>query len=261
MRPTYKPLVVACLDAAERTAGAAAFLASYAAAVTPKAADLVVASPVNRPLRDAVKAIGGTVYPPGPPAASPALRAADVVSRVARDQPARPTLVVLVRYAVFQHADLFVGCTGEAVNVASEGGPVAHDTLYREQWADLGRRRPALARPDDPDTVSPLLAAGPARLVTAYWLALAAVEAVAPGRPYRDTAPALLSAWARGWSWLTVVPPTTPWAAFGRWATVLGTVFDRGVAVAPRSGEPYAMLFDWDRVPGAAGQALWRKYT
>lgn len=260
MKAKYKPLVVATLDTTDLSAGAAAFLRSFAEKVGA-AADLVLATEAARKLRDALKPVG-TLHR-AELENHRHLRAADAVNRVARDQPDRPTLVVHARYTVFQHADVFAGYVPEAVSVAAEGGVVAHDPLHRERWDEVAKNGSDLLPADRADAavVGRTVSAGPARLVAAYETMLAAVGMCGPGLAAEITLPSALAALARGWPWLRVVPAEAPWVAHGRTATLVGVTLDKGAAVSPRTHGPYAILTDWDRMTANDGRTLWRKYT
>ena len=262
MKAKYRPLVVATLDTPDLTAGAAAFVRSFAEKVGD-AAQLVLATEAAKKLRDALFGAGGTLCHSTLPD-HPHLRAADAVSRVARDQPDRPTLVVHARYTVFQHADVFGGhYRPEAVSVAAEGGVVAHDPLHREQWDVVAKNRSELIPADrlDVPVVGRTVAAGPARLVAWYETTLAAVGMCGPSPAAEVTAASALPVLARGWPWLRVVPAESPWVAHGRTATLVGVTLDKGVAVSPLTRGPYAILTDWDRMTANDGRTLWRKYT
>lgn len=261
MKAKYKPLVVATLDVSARTAGAVAFLRSFAEHVGD-AAQLVLATEAEKALRTALFEAGGTLCHSFLPD-HPHLRAADAVSRVARDQPDRPTLVVHARYTVFQHADVFAGYRPEVVSVAAEGGVVAHDPLHREQWDVVARNQSELLPGDrlDVPVVGRTVAAGPARLVAWYETTLAAVGMCGPHRAAEVTAASALPVLARGWPWLRVVPAESPWVAHGRTASLVGVTLDKGVAVSPLTRGPYAILTDWDRMTANDGRTLWRKYT
>lgn len=257
----YKPLVVATFAVPDLTAGHVAFLKSFSDKVGDRA-DLVLATEAARAVRDALKGIGAVLHRSTLPD-TPYLRAADAISRIARDQPDRPVLAVHARYTVFQSADLFGGYRPETVSVAAEGPVVAHDIVHRERWDEAAKWGVALPETDlaEVPVVSRTVAAGPARLVAAYQTTLAALLLTKDGATADVVMPSALALMAVNSSWHRVVPVETPWVAHGRSAHAAGIAFAKAVAVTRRSGEPYAILTDWDRVPGNEGVALWRKYS
>jgi hypothetical protein len=261
VKAKYKPLVVATFAVPDLTAGHVAFLKSFDDKVGSDRCDLVIATEASKAVREALHGIGARHVHSRLPDA-PYLRAADAVNRIARDQPERPTLVVHARHTVFQTADVFAGYTPETVSVAEEGGVVYHDPVHKERWQEAWKWQTGLPTDLTPiPVVSRTVAAGPARLVAAYQTTLAALRHTKDPQTADFVLPSFLAVLAEGWSWHRLVPVETPWVAHGRSAVAVGIAFDKAVAVTKRSGEPYAILTDWDRVPGNEGTALWRKYT
>lgn len=254
----YKPLIVALPKFTMVDTGLRCFLRSYAKHLMTKA-ELVVPVEVPPDVREAVREAGGTVIRSHLPAVAH-LRSADAVSRIARDQPDRPVMVVIPGYTVFQHDHLFRYCDGDAVTVSAESGMVPHDVAAREAWDEFNSSLRSPLRKDTAaqvQIVSPVVAAGPARLVGPFEFARAAMDAYETRTLYtrhEHTHTTALADWAKFWPWFKVVQGNVPWVSHGHWATQDGAVFDKGVAVAKTSGEPYAIFHDWHRVKDVSKQ-------
>lgn len=243
----YKPLVVALLRPVMDT-DTRAFLNSYDRHLKTKA-ELVVPVWLPTVAAEGVRDVGGTVIKSDKPNV-PHLRSADAVSRIARDQPDRPVMVVCPGYTVFQHDELFKYVDGDSVSVSAAGGVIHHDVYSREQWGGFVeslRGGYAAGSTFDTPVVSPVVAAGPARLVAPFEYTRFAIDARIGGGAGHSSITALAD-WAKTWPWFKLVPCHVPWVAHGHWATQTGTVFDKGVAVTKVAGAPYALFHGWDRV-------------
>ncbi len=250
MQAKYKPLVLV-LPRDPSSDGFRGLLKSYELNVGADAAELVVVGALPPEAADGVLAVGGSVARSNKPA-HPHLWAADFLGRaVVRRQPERRVMVLEADNTLFQHDDLFSCVTHEAVSVLAEPWVVAHDVKSREQYRVLDAElKPPFRRDtfEDVQIVSPVVAAGPARLVAAWELARVAIDA----RGSATTAgPSLLADWAGSWPWLTLVPATDPWVGHGHWDGVLNFPVADGVALCRRTGTPYALFHDWDLVPTA----------
>lgn len=249
----YKPLVVALTEPTIQD-GYVQFFNSYRQHLMTKA-ELLVPGDVSSAMLTLVKEAGGVAVRTAKPPAKH-LQAADVISRIARDQPDRPVMVIEVGHTVFQHDHLFRDCTDSAVTLTAEGGIVSNDVWNRMQWDDFnaslrGPLRKAAA--GDVQIVSAAVAAGPAYLMSVFEYTRFALDA-RNGGGSTNSATTALADWASSWPWIRVLPPDAPLVAHGHWAFQLGTIFERGVAISNRTGEPYAIFHDWHRVKDVSSQ-------
>lgn len=261
----YKPLVVVLPRPTLADTGLRVFLNSFDRHLSSRA-ELVVPVRVPNDVRDCVEEVGGRIVDCEQPDVSH-LRAADAVSRICRDQPERPVMVIQPWHTIFQHDAVMRCVIGDGVTVSAEGGVVSADTAAKESWGAFdGELKMPLrkANGDELQIVSPLVVAGPSRLVAAFEFSRFALDAYAASAlgtvNYDRTGITALADWAKHWPWMRVVPASEPWVAHGHWATQLGIVFDRGVAVHARSGDRYAILHEWDRLPDRERAAVRRTY-
>lgn len=242
----YRPLIVALPDPVV-TEGTVEFFRSYCKHLS-RQADMIVPVDVSPTLKELIQECCANVVRSEKPAMKH-LRSADVISRLARDQPDRPVLVIRPGRTVFQNDQIFRYCEPHAVTLSAEGGTVTHDVWNRESWADFNAAMKGPLRAESPadiQIVSTVVAAGPAYLMSVFEYARFAFEARSGVQD--QSAITALAEWSRTWPWMSVLPATTPWVAHGHWAMQLGMVFDKEVAVSKISGDPYAIFHDWHRV-------------